>query len=452
MIPIVTPEEMAEVDAAAPEPIDVLIERAGAAVAWSVRKWLGGTYGQRIALIAGKGNNGEDGRVAAGHLRRWGARVVELDPSVERVPEGCDLVIDAAYGTGLSGPYVAPSCDAPVLAVDIASGVNGLTGEIEGRALSAEATVTFQALKPGHLLHPGAGHSGAVEIVDLGLDVSAARAGLLQADDVATMLPSRGAQAHKWESACLVVAGSPGMTGAAHLAAAAAARAGAGYVRLSVPGSDDALSGAASHAPVEVVQRPFPAEGWATHFDDASRFDSLVIGPGLGRDAVTLANVRDSFGVSLPLVIDGDALGVVSDCFDVLRARRTPAVLTPHDGEFEAITGSRPSADRIASARRLATECGSVVLLKGPATIVAAPTGDVVVSATGDQRLATAGTGDVLAGTIGALLARGLEPLEAAAAGAWLHGKAATLAPRHGMVASDLLIALPEVLDETDVG
>ena len=163
--------------------------------------------------------------------------MVELDPAIERVPDGCDLVVDAAYGTGLSRPYAAPQCDVPVLAVDIASGVNGLTGEIDGRALSAAATLTFQALKPGHVLHPGAAHSGAVEVFDLGLDVSGSRAGLLQVDDVSHILPTRGARAHKWQSACWIVAGSAGMTGAADLAAAAAARAGAGYVRLSVPGA-----------------------------------------------------------------------------------------------------------------------------------------------------------------------------------------------------------------------
>ena len=239
MIPIFTPEEMAAVDAAAPEPVSVLIERAGAAVARSALELLGGGYGRRVVVLAGKGNNGADGRVAARHLERRGVRVLLVDAlDAPSVLPSCDLVIDAAYGTGFHGEHHPPDPGgAPVLAVDIPSGVAGLTGEVGGRALAAVRTVTFAALKPGLVLEPGRSLAGDIELVDIGLDVRSARMGLVERDDVAAWLPHRPVESHKWKTAVLVVAGSPGMTGAAHLAARAAQRAGAGdgTARLARP-------------------------------------------------------------------------------------------------------------------------------------------------------------------------------------------------------------------------
>ncbi len=446
MIPIVTPEEMAAVDAAAPDPVEVLIDRAGAAVAWEARRLLGGTYGRRVTVLAGGGNNGADGRAAAVRLQRWGARVHVLDAAdAGELPEA-DLVIDAAYGTGLSRPYHPPAVTAPVVAVDIPSGIDGLTGQIPGAALEAVATVTFQALKPGLLLPPGATRVGQVVVADIGLDVSGARSQLVEASDVASWLPPRAVDAHKWHSACWVVAGSPGMGGAALLAASGAARAGAGYVRLSTPGGQP-------DAPAEVVVHAMAEQGWGRDLADGARISALVIGPGLGRDPATSEQIREALaGFVGPVVVDADALIAVAPEPAKLRQRSGPTVLTPHDGEFEALTGHRPPPDRIDGARRLAAESGSVVLLKGPTTVIADAAGDVLVTTTGDQRLATAGSGDVLSGIIGALLAQGMPPLQAAAAGAWLHGRAAEACPRRGMVASDVAAALPEVLDATDVG
>jgi NAD(P)H-hydrate epimerase len=437
VIPVVTPEEMGAIDAAAPEPVEELIERAGAAVARSALRLLGGTYGRRVVVVAGKGNNGNDGRSAARRLARRGVRVEVLDAAdlPDALP-AADLVIDAAYGTGFRGEWQAPGTDAPVLAVDIPSGIDGLTGVAAGSPFAAVATVTFAALKPGLLLGDGPDLAGEVELADIGLDVSSASVHLVEEADVAAWLPRRPRSGHKWQAAVRMVAGSPGMTGAAHLASAAAFRAGAGYVTLSSPGIDDDPL-----APTEVVRRPLPADGWAEPaLGDADRYGSLVVGPGLGTAEGTAAQVSALVaGWPGPVLVDGDGLvpGLVGE----------DLVLTPHEGEFARLAGEPPGEDRITAVRALAASTGAVVLLKGATTLVAEPTGRVLVSTTGDARLATAGTGDVLSGVIGALLAGGLAPARAAAAGAFLHGRAGALGFSHGLVASDLLDRLPIVLD-----
>jgi NAD(P)H-hydrate repair Nnr-like enzyme with NAD(P)H-hydrate dehydratase domain/NAD(P)H-hydrate repair Nnr-like enzyme with NAD(P)H-hydrate epimerase domain len=419
---ILTPEEVRAVDAASPEPVTVLVARAGAAVAGEAIDLLGGAYGRRVVVIAGKGNNGNDGRVAAAMLRRRGAAVTLVDPDVAAV-EPCDLVVDAAFGTGFRGEWTPPEVHgSPVLAVDIPSGLDAVTGE--GSSLVAVRTVTFQALKPAHLLSDA---SGEIVVADIGLDIVDAGAWLVEDDDV--VLPPRGRAAHKWQSALWVVAGSEHMTGAAHLAARAAQRAGAGYVRLS-PGDG---------APFEAVAAPLPVDGW----EGLDRFRAAVVGPGLGRTHDEL--VRRLVATStVPCVVDGDGLTALGR--DARAHVRADTVVTPHDGEFERLAGRRPGADRLAAARELAAELGCVVLLKGPATVVADPAGRTLVAAQGDARLATAGTGDVLAGVIGALLAQGVAPLEAAAWGAHLHGLAGAAAPARGLVAGDLVERLPEVL------
>ena len=447
MIPILTPEEMAAVDAAATDPVEVLIERAGAAVAAAALDLLGGGYGRRVVVLAGKGNNGADGRAAAVRLRRRGVRVAVVDAldAPDRLP-AADLVIDAAYGTGFHGEHHAPDVGgAPVLAVDIPSGVSGRTGEVHGRVLPAVRTVTFAALKPGLLFDPGRSFVGELELADIGLDVGAARAGLVERDDVAAWLPLRPSQSHKWKAAVLVVAGSPGMTGAAHLAASAALRAGAGMVRAGAPGLDDDRA-----RPVEAVGVPLPARGWGDEaLVSAERCHAIVVGPGLGAGDATRAGIRVLLTAGLPVVVDGDGLSALgADMADALAARTAATVLTPHDGEYERLAGVRPSADRLDAARSLAAATGAVVLLKGSPTVVADPHGEVRVVAAGDARLATAGTGDVLSGVVGALLAQGLPALEAAAAGAWLHGRAGAHGPARGLVAGDLPDLLPLALAE----
>jgi ADP-dependent NAD(P)H-hydrate dehydratase / NAD(P)H-hydrate epimerase len=443
MIPVLTPEEMAAVDAAAPEPVEVLIERAGAAVSREAFDLLEGAYGRRVVVVAGKGNNGNDGRAAAARLRRRGVRVAVVDAAgaPRRLPP-CDLVIDAAYGTGFRGTWDPPDPGGvPVLAVDIPSGVDGRTGEAEGEVLAAERTVTFAALKPGLLLGSGPELAGDVRLADIGLDVSGATTAVVEDDDVAGWLPPRPREAHKWQAAVWVIAGSPGMTGAAALAARGAQRIGAGYVRLSTPGGE-----VGEGAPLETVGTPLPAEGWAGEvLGGVERFAAVVVGPGLGRSEGTATEVRRLVAeCPVPVLVDGDGLTALGEGAAGLVQRST--VLTPHDGEFARLAGEPPGPDRIAAAAGLAQRLGGFVLLKGSTTAVAAPDTGVFLVTAGGPRLATAGTGDVLSGAIGGLLASGLAPGVAAAAGAHLHGRAARLGPARGLVAGDLPDLLPAAL------
>ncbi len=533
MIPVLFPDEVRALDAAAPVSNEVLIERAGHAVAVEALRMLGGAYGRRVVVVAGPRANGADALVAARLLERRGVRVqiIRVDrnsPPPVRLPRS-DLVIDGAYGISLNDPYMAPDpSGVPVLAVDIPSGLDPETGLVhgDGIAVRADVTVTFAGMKPGLLLGDGPEYCGRVVVADIGLDAAAyAHAGVITAEDVSHMLPSRDRGAHKWDAAVLVVAGSPGMTGAPLLVSQGALRAGAGMVRLAVPGQT--IGG------TEAVSVELPAEHWSQQAVALlEKCGALVIGPGLGRDRTTRASVRQVLSKSyLPTVIDADAImalapgvteedpkamvralngsgssGIKQDSYghhvgeraaaalrastsgDLLPGQRavlqaasrrigaTPAavaaagtartaefdaavrglagrqpgttILTPHEGEFNALTGSRVSPNRFADVRRLAAATGAVVLLKGPTTLIASPDGFVHVVLTGDQRLATAGTGDVLAGVIGALLAQGLSSTNAAAVGAWLHGTAAFAGLPSGLVAGDLPNLVAQVMSQ----
>ena len=448
MQPVVTPAEMKAIDEAATEPVEVLIDRAGAAVARAALEMLGGAYGRRVVVVAGKGNNGADGRAAAARLARRGVRVEVVDVSdrPDRVGD-VDLVIDAAFGTGFHGEYDAPDPGgAPVLAVDMPSGVNGLTGEAGDGAVRADRTVTLAAWKPGLLLHPGRGRTGSASLVDIGLDTSSATAWLVEERDVKEWLPAPSPESHKWKAGLYVLAGSPGMLGAAHLCARAAIRSGATTVRLGIPGvpPDPRF--------LEIVGRSVPATGWhTTVLEDSERTKALVVGPGLSRtEAAGDATRRLVAESPLPLVLDADgiyALGTAEEARPILAGRSTGTVLTPHDGEFSRLSGSKPGADRVEATRDLARRVRATVLLKGSTTVVAEPGGRVLISTAGDPRLATAGTGDVLTGIIGAFLALGLDPLRAAGAAAYVHGATARLGWRRGLVAGDLLDLLPEFLN-----
>lgn len=450
MRPVVTVAEMQAIDADARAWVDeqVLIERAGTALATWALRLMGGSYGRRVLIVAGKGNNGADGRVAAARLRRRGARVEVVEaseaPSRIGVRESFDLVIDAAYGTGFRGSYSAPSVSpgVRVVAADIPSGINGDSGEASGEPLRADLTVTFAALKPGLLQGDGPLLAGRVEVADIGLDVSRAHLWVVEDRDVGQMLPPRPRGAYKWQTAVAVVAGSPGMTGAAELCARGAYRAGAGMVRLGVPGADLAELGV-----TEAVGAELPASGWATHaLEMAGRCKAMVVGPGLGREQESITQVRRLIAdAAVPVVVDADglfALGTADEAAEVIAKRAAAGgpdvVLTPHDGEFARLSGAGPGADRISDAARLAASTGAVVLLKGPTTVVAGPDGRALLAVAGTPRLATAGTGDVLSGVIGAFLARGLEPVEAAALGAHVHARAASLGPSEGLVAGDV--------------
>jgi NAD(P)H-hydrate epimerase len=457
MRPVVTVDEMKAVDAAAQQRVslETLVDRAGAAVAKSVLRQLGGAYGRRVVVVAGKGHNGDDGRVAAARLRRRGVGVTVVDAAAADGPLApCDVVVDAAYGTGFRGDYRAPEgpTGAHVVAVDIPSGVNGDTGEAAAGAVRADATVTFAALKPGLLLGEGPDRSGSIEVVDIGLDVSGAGVHLVEDDDVATLLPRRPRNAHKWETALYVAAGSPGMMGSATFCSLAAMRAGAGMLQLGVPGA-----GPRDLPTSEVVAHGLPAERWdADVLAVVERCRALVVGPGLGRSEATAAAVRRLVAeCPVPVLVDADGLNVLGRAREIaplVAGRTTPVVLTPHDGEFSRLAGSGPWPDRLGSARDLAHRAGAVVLLKGSATIVTPPAGRSLISTSGSARLATAGTGDVLSGIIGAFLARGLPAVEAAALGAHAHGRAAGLGLPEGLLAGDLLELLPRWLSAVTAG
>lgn len=432
MRPIVTIDEMRAVDAGSPVAESELIRRAGTAVYFAARRMLGGTYGRHVVLVAGKGNNGADGRIAARMLQQRGVRVTHVDPDVSTLPMS-DLVIDAAYGTGFYGEYRAPKTSAPVLAVDIPSGVNGNSGIAAEGAFVAQQTVALAALKPGHLFHNGPVNSGEVNVVDIGLDVSRAQLQLLEREDV--VVPQALRDAHKWQTAVAIVAGSPGMLGAARLSAAGAARSGSGMVRLFVPGCDE------HDLPVsEAVASSVSQEGWADEvLRIAERVKAIVVGPGLGRDLQTIVSINELIAKApVPVVIDADALFAVAHDPSALRSRSQPAVVTPHDGEFKMLTGSAPADERWQSAIALGQSMSCTALLKGSTSVVATPGETTLLSHTGDTRLATAGTGDVLSGMVGAFIARGLTPRSAAASAAYVHGAASRLGYSDGLIASDL--------------
>ena len=448
---VYTPEQMHYIDAHSGVDVEVLIRQAGYAVAQTALRMLGGSYGKHVIVLAGKGNNGEDGRVASDFLRARGVKVSVFSSSEmpTQLPE-CDLVIDAVYGTGLRSDFVAPTTNAPVLAVDIPSGIDAITGECRGNPLRANETITFGGLKPGIVLQPGRTYAGQITVVSLdlpvhlGVQVDEKTINVVTRNDVEQWVPPRAPTTHKWRSGVRAIAGSKTMMGAAQLSCAAAYRAGAGIVHLSSIGGTPEII-----APLEVVYRSVSETHWADQcLSDIERFASALIGPGMGRGDELVEEVFQFVSrCPVPLVIDGDGLQILASSRDGQRrnmanffAQRTAeTVLTPHDGEFSALTGERPSADRIADTRKAAAALQAVVLLKGSTTVVAEPGGNVLCITNGDARLATAGSGDVLTGVIAALLAMGLDAFHAAAAGAFIHGNALEQLPQCGVVASDIV-------------
>jgi hydroxyethylthiazole kinase-like uncharacterized protein yjeF len=457
--PVLTRQEMRAADAAALIDVshDTLVHRAGTAVTQAALRLLDGGYGAHVVVIAGKGSNGADARVAADGLSRRGAKVTiigaaDLPPSLP----ACDLVIDGAYGTGFHGTFDMPELPAgtPVLAIDIPSGVDADSGVASGSAVRADATVTFAAVKPGLLQGDGPSHCGDIQVVDIGIAIGTPKAALLEDADIAALLPSRSRDGHKWKAAVGIAAGSLGMEGAAVLCSLGALRAGSGMVRLGSPGNPTTWQ------PVEAVRMTLPPGDWSDAFlRGVAKCRATVIGPGLGTDETTrdaiLTVIRKLDG---PLVIDADglhALGGADEAKALLAQRTAPTVLTPHDGEYARLAGHAPGSDRLAAARELAERLGAIVLLKGPLTVVATNQDrrpDVLLSAAGGTALATAGTGDVLSGVIGAFLARGVPAHAAAALAAHVHGRAGALGSKEGLVAGDLPALVSRVLTEAQHG
>jgi NAD(P)H-hydrate epimerase len=472
--PVYTADEMRAVDAWAIEdqgvPGEDLMERAGTGLARAVARVAAGSPGP-IRIVAGKGNNGGDGHVAARLLREEGREVEVLKPGTEEF-DGSGVVVDCILGTGFSGEPREPvgsaisainAQGAPVVACDVPSGVDASTGEVAAEAVRAQLTVTFHGSKVGLHVAPGAHHAGDVEIVEIGVPRGApapAAAGLIS-ERVLDLYPRRTREGSKFTSGVVVIAGGArGLTGAPTMAALAAQRAGAGYVQVAVPAS---AQQAVELRLLEAMTNGLPDDSDGFHtaagvkplVEMAARAGAVVLGPGLGRadGAVTFAR-EAAQELEIPLLIDADGLNAHAGALGSLCGRKAPTVLTPHEGEMGKLLERGPdevAAHRLACAREAAERSGAVVLLKGDDTIVAAPGGPVAISPGGTSALSTAGTGDVLSGLIGALLAKGLPPFEAASLGALAHVRAGfAAAERQGadhVIAGDVIDALPDGID-----
>jgi hydroxyethylthiazole kinase-like uncharacterized protein yjeF len=443
---------------------ETLMERAGTGLARLAADLV---PDGRISVVAGKGNNGGDGHVAARLLRDRGREVDLVDvnggePDFEYRLAGSAAVIDALLGTGFRGSPREPvaaairainavgAAGAVVIACDVASGVDASTGEVATDAVEADHTVTFHAAKPGLWLAPGKAHAGHITIVDIGIptwDVPVTVETGLLTESVLDQVPRRGADSNKFTSGhVLIVAGSEQTTGAPAMVALSAARAGSGYVSLGVP-----------RAAMPVLQAKL-LEQMVTDHDGAfgllDRADALVLGPGLGRGPEVEALVRRLCReCASPLVLDADGLNALGTHLGVLTERTAPTILTPHAGELGRLLGcdsQEIGAHRLQHAQEAAQAAHAVVVLKGDDTIIVDPDGRTAISPGGVPALATAGTGDVLAGVIGAYLGKGLDAFTAACAGVYAHLRAGALAAdavgQEGVIASDVITQLPRVL------
>jgi hydroxyethylthiazole kinase-like uncharacterized protein yjeF len=444
-----------------------LMQRAAAGLAAACADLLGRVYAGRVVLLVGSGDNGGDALYAGARLARRGAGVTAVLLAPERTHGAglaalrraggtvagsgaaeelilrADLVVDGIVGIGGKGglrseavPLAEYAADsrAAVVAVDLPSGIEADTGEVRGTAVRADLTVTFGTHKPGLLIDPGREYAGSVRLVDIGLELpEEAELEALQHVDVAARLPVPGAESDKYRRGVLgIAAGSARYPGAAVLAVSGALRGGAGAVRYVGPAADAVIS----RFPETLVSDQGPAR--------AGRVQAWVVGPGVGDDASAVAQV---LGADVPVLVDADGLRLADR--SAVRARTAPPRMTPHAGEAAALLGvSRESVEaaRLASARELALRYGATVLLKGSTTLVADPAGGAVrVNPTGTAWLATAGSGDVLSGLAGSLLAAGLSALDAGSVGAYLHGLAGRLAADGAPLgAHDVAAAIPE--------
>lgn len=444
--PILTAADMRSAEDAAfngGASVESLMARAGREIAVAVRRLAGASP---ILVLCGPGNNGGDGYVAACLLRDAGLDVrvaasgaprtdaaraarSHWGTTIERISdaEPAPILVDALFGIGLSRP-LEPALAARLnelveaatlaIAIDLPSGVTTDDGRILGNLPAFHVTLALGAVKPSHLLQPAAHACGKVRLLDIGI-ATASSAQVLDRPH----LSDPGPAAHKFTRGMVAVIGGA-MPGASRLASLAAMHAGAGYVLLL---------GDAQGAPDALVHKPFSTDALSD-----PRIGALLVGPGLGRDADARAKLAAALATDHPLVIDGDALHLLD--VDILKRRAAPAILTPHGGEFAALFG-HPGTSKIAAAREAAIRSSAIIVYKGSDTVIAAPDGRVRVSQAASVWLSTAGTGDVLAGSIAAMLASGLDPIDAAAAGVWLHAEGARrLGP--AFIADDLARAL----------
>lgn len=436
-----------------------LMDRASHALAVHCGQLLGRVYGARVALLVGGGNNGGDALFAGARLAARGARVTALllDPErahadglvalaraggravgAERAAvAGADLVVDGMLGIGGRGglrdvavELAQAAAEVLTVAVDVPSGVDADTGVAGDEAICADVTVTFGALKRGLVIGPGAELAGELRLVDIGLGpvLPAARTQLLEAGDVGALLPQPSAADDKYTRGVVgVAAGSVRYGGAGVLATGAAVHGGAGMVRY-VGTAPEQIRARYPEVVVHTDARPHDV-----------RVQAWVVGPGLGTDDAAMSVLSDVLRTDVPVIVDADAITLVARSPGLVRGRSAPTVLTPHDREFARIAGD-PGPDRLGAVRRAAHDFGATVLLKGNATVIAAPDGTAFVNATGTPWLATAGSGDVLSGLLGSLLASGLPAPLAAAAAAYVHGTAGQRAGAGGPTsAADVL-------------
>ncbi|WP_116451084.1 NAD(P)H-hydrate dehydratase [Blastococcus litoris] len=451
-------------------PPGTLMQRAATGLAAVCLRLLGTAYGRRVALLVGTGNNGGDALFAGARLAGRGVRVtaVLLDPDrvhdsglaalrraggrvlaagapgVERAVTRADLVLDGMLGIGGSGGLRPAAAELAAMAgagagltvaVDVPSGVDASTGAVDGAAFPAVHTVTFGAVKLGLVVGEGRAFAGQVHLVDIGLELPAATAHQLADADVAARLSPPSAGDDKYSQGVVgVVAGSATYPGAGVLCTGAALRTRPGLVRYAGTAAD----GVRAAWPEAIVTDGRPG--------DAGRVQAWVVGPGMGTDDAARSVLAEVLATDLPAVVDADALTMCAAQPELVRGRTAPTLLTPHDREF-ARFGEDVGTDRVGAARRLAGDLGCTVLLKGEATVVADADGTAFVNGTGTPWLATAGTGDVLSGIAGAVLATGLPAVETGAVAAHLHGRTGQLAARNGpLLAGDLVRRLPEAI------
>lgn len=494
---LLTPREMAAADQAtirAGVPGPALMERAGAAVARAASAMT--RPGQRIVVLCGPGNNGGDGFVAARQLRnhqrsvdvlllaeperlkgdaRWafnalsgGWRLLSRDVLAECL-DGAHLVIDALFGAGLDRPLAGVAAEAvravagsgvPVLSADLPSGVNGATGEVlqaeegQGLAFRAAATVTFFRRKPGHVLYPGRGLCGKVEVAQIGIEPSvlneiAPRQWVNGPDVWGAAFPRVRDNGHKYDRGhALVLSGGAASSGAARLSALGALRIGAGLVTLGAPPS--AMLVNAAHLTAVMLRSVGDADALTDLLEDR-RFTSVLAGPGFGLGQRLDAVLAVLLSADRALVLDADALTALAvdpeGACARLRERAAPVVLTPHEGEFGRLFPDLKGQPKPERARAAAHRCGAIIVLKGADTVIAHPDGQLVINDSGAPWLATAGSGDVLAGLVCGLLAQGMLAFEAACAAVWIHGQAGSrFGP--GLIAEDLPGQMPGLLSD----
>lgn len=451
----------AEDAASARLPGGALMERAAHALSVRCAELLGRVYGSHVVLLVGAGNNGGDALFAGSYLAARGARVtallldaprahadglLALDRAGGRVEiaepalvAGADLVVDGIVGIGGRGALRSTAAELAdaidgllTVSVDVPSGVDANTGAVPGAAIRADVTVTFGGLKTGLLVGKGAEYCGEVHLVDIGLELPTARTAVLEGTDLRVLLAQPGPDDDKYTRGVVgVVAGSVQYAGAGVLATGGALAGGAGMVRY-LGGAPDAVRARYPEVVVHESTRPGDV-----------RVQSWIVGPGIGTDDAARELLRDVLSTDVPVVVDADAITLLASERELLKTRGAPTVLTPHDREFARIAEAPSDEDRLGSVRAAASALGSTVLLKGNATLIADAGGMAFANPTGTPWLGTAGSGDVLSGLIGALLASGMSARLAAASGAYLHGVAGQLAASDGPpTAVDVLNAI----------